>query len=212
MKLFILYSIWENIFTQKNEIEEILKRYDINVSFISIWCFSWFFWDINVSQFETIIPLLNWLVWKYFFYNWIDFHINEKYIFWKNIFNLEYDDKQIQENNQKVLLIQKEINSSLLITNSKKQEYKNNILTAIYDIGWFLIKTYFLMDEIIINKKELENILNNQNWLQEYKVQAKLLNTLSFNTLENIKNRFDSLDLELKYFAEILYKYFKNIW
>lgn len=212
MKLFILYSVWENIFIHKNEIENLLKKYELNLTFISIWCFSWFFWDIKKSKFEIILPILNWLVWKYFFYSWIDLDINEKYIYWKNILDFEYNEKQVQENNDKILLIQKELNSNLLITNSRKEEYAKFILNAIYDIGWFLIKTYFLIDEIIINKKELQNILNNPNWLQEYKAQAKLLDETSLNKFEVIKIRFDSLNLELQYFAEILYKYFKNIW
>jgi hypothetical protein len=73
-----------------------------------------------------------------------------------------------------------------------------------------LVKTFFLIEETIENKNDLDKIINDKNSLEEYKAQAKLMNEVAFNKFELIKARFDTINLELELYAEILNKYFKN--
>lgn len=210
MKIFILSYIWENIFINNLDIENFLSGFSLALKKVKIWCISGYFWDISDSEFVEVLPILNWLTWKYFFYNSLNTSVSQNYIFWKNILDFEYDDKEILNNSKQIENIKLELNSTKLITNSKKDEFSQIILTAIYNIWWFLIKTFFLMEEMILNKNDLQKIISDPNWLIEYKAQANLLDKITFDKLDLIKVRFDTLNLELNSFAEILYKYFKN--
>jgi hypothetical protein len=60
------------------------------------------------------------------------------------------------------------------------------------------------------NKNDLQKLINDKNTFEEYKAQAKLLNQVAFQKFELIKARFDTINLELEMYAEILNKYFKN--
>lgn len=210
MKIFILHSIQENIFVDKIDVENFLSSFSVDLREIKIWCISWYYWDILDTDFIFILPILNWLIWEYFFYNSLDIWISQKYIFWKNIFDFEYDEKLILENSKKIEYIKSELDSAKLITNSKKDEFIQIILDSIYSVRWFLIKTFFLMEEMVSNRNDLQKIISDPNWLAQYKSQATLLDKISFDKLDLIKVRFDTLNLELSSFAEILYKYFKN--
>lgn len=44
--------------------------------------------------------------------------------------------------------------------------------------------------------------------MAQYKMQALILDKTSLDKLDVIKARFDTLNLELKYYADILHKYF----
>lgn len=210
MKIFILNSIWENIFAKKSLLDDFINNFSLKLDFVSLWCISGYFWDVSDKDFINVLPILNWLTWKYFFYNSLNIQISQNYIFWKNILDFEYDDKEIFNNSKKIENIKLELDSDKLITNSKKEEFSQIILTSIYSIWWFLIKTFFLMEEMISNKNDLKKIISDPNWLNEYKAQADLLDKITFDKLDLIKARFDILNLELNSFAEILHKYFKN--
>ncbi|MDD5769693.1 MAG: hypothetical protein PHE25_01890 [Candidatus Gracilibacteria bacterium] len=210
MKLFILSSIGENIFINKSEIEELLNNFSLNLDFVNIGCICGYFGEIENDNFSLILPVLNGFTGKYFFYNSLKISILPKYILGKNILDFEYDEKKIIINSKQIENIKIELDSNKLITNSKKQEFLEIILLGVYNIGGFLIKTYFLMDEMISNKNDLQNIINNPNGFIEYKSQAILLDKIAFDKLDLIKVRFDLINLQLANFSQILYKYFNN--
>lgn len=187
-----------------------IKIFSLDIQFLSLWCISGYFWDISDKDFLWFLPILNGCVWKYFFYNALKTDISQIYIFWRNILDFEYDQKIILENSQKIETIKKELSSDNLITYSKKQEFASIILDATYNIWWFLIKTFFLMEEMISNKNDLQKIIHDEKWLIEFKAQAQLLDTIAFDKLDIIKVRFDSINFQLQNFSEILYKYFTN--
>jgi hypothetical protein len=106
--------------------------------------------------------------------------------------------------------MKKDLSGIQLMTHSKKEDYKNIISDSVYEIGGFLIKTFFLMDEMIDNKNDLQKIINDEKSLIEFRSQANLLDVIAFDKLDIIKVRFDSINLQLMSFSDILYKYFKN--
>lgn len=206
MKIFILSKIWENVFINQDNIKEILSYFLIDLNFVKVWAINWYFWDLSNEQFKKILPILNWLVWKYFFYKWDSF----KYSLWKNTLDFEFDEKLILKSSWDILEINNFLNSNNLLTNSKKEDFSKSILDSLYNIWWFLIKTYFMMDEIIENKNDLQKIIDDKEIFYEYKSQALLLDSVAFDKLDLIKTRFDMLNLQLNSFADILNKYFKN--
>ena len=208
MKIFILHSIWEKLFNEENEINDLLNKFWLDHDFTSFWCISWYFLNISDEQFLFILPILNGFSWKYFFYNSIKSLISSNYIFWKNILDFEFDKEKILENSNKIIEIKNVLDSNKLITNSKKDEFSTIITECIYNIWWFLIKTFFLMDEMISNKQDLQDIIENPNWIESYKSQAKLLDSITLDKLALIKVRFDIINLQLNSFSDILTKYF----
>lgn len=210
MKIFILHSIWENIFKKKEELESIFQTFNLWVAFVSIGCISGFFWEISQEDFSHILPILNGISWKYFFYSSLQSDVSEEYILWKNILNFEYDSKEILKNSQDIDQMKKDLESDLLITNSRKLQMSEVILAWVYNIWGFLIKTYFLMSEMIANKNDLQKIIDNPNWLTQYKEQALLLDSIAFDKLDTIKTRFDSVNIQLDGFSQVLFQYFKN--
>lgn len=210
MKIFILHCIWENIFKEKQELQLFIEKFWLSLPLVSLWCISWFFGEISQEGFSKILPILNGLSGKYFFYSSLQTDIHENYILWKNILDFEYDEKEIQKNSQAIEQMKKDLESGLLITNSKKWEMSDIILSWVYNIWGFLVKTYFMMSEMIANKNDLQQIIDNPNGLAQYKQQALLLDSIAFDKLDVIKVRFDSVNLQLSSFSEILFKYFKN--
>ncbi len=212
MKLFILHSIWKNIYIDESNMKKIIHDFSLCINWISVWCIHWYFWEIKSEDFLIILPVLNGNIGKYFFYNSLEIGIWEQYIFWKNIFNFEYDEKAILENAQNIENIKREWDSNNLITYSKRKEFAWIISDANYHVGWFLIKTFFLLEEMISNKNDLQKIIQDPNWLTEFQSQAILLDMIAFEKLSLIKTRFDMLDLQLKNYSEMLYTYFTSYW
>lgn len=208
MNIFFVKSIWDINFLENNEFEENIKKLWIKKDVIDIFGLKWIY--INEKNFEDIkdiLPLMNWMFWKYYF---IDSCIwDDNIILWKNIFDVEYDEKKLKDITENIENIKKDINSDKLITRTKKEEYFETIKESIYLIISFLIKTYFILTDTIENKEELEKIINSSS-IEEFKANAYLINEVWFQKIELLTTRFEIISKQLSYFSLIMNQYFKN--
>lgn len=210
MKLFILSTIWNHRFIEESIVSNFFDQ--INLWWVKdeLWVIWWYELQISNEDFRLFIPLFNWYFWKYFFYDMVNPIIDEKHIFGTNIYEYEYDQNQMNQIDNNINSIKKELESGKLITNSMKSDYKNIILDSLYILSWFLIKTRYLLSEMIQNKKQLSLIIQNKDNPIELRSQANLLDEVWFNKLEQFLNRYTYLNNQLELFAQILDKYLKT--
>jgi len=206
MNIFFIQWVWNIDFIDKKEFEENIKKLWIDKKIIDIFGLKWVY--INKKYIKDILPLINWMFWKYYFID--SSSLDDDIILWKNIFDIKYNGKEIKDIENKIEYIKKEINSDKLITRSKKEEYTNTIKENIYVISSFLIKTYFLLTSAIENKEELKKIINNRSSPEEFKANAYLINEIWFNKIELLSTRFEITSEQLKYFSSIMKECFKK--
>ena len=210
MKIFIIQDIFEIQIIKKELFDNFFLIFNLKFNLIDIGWICWYFWEIDKSTFEKILPIINGLFWKYLFYENLDFSNLEKNIYCTNIYNTNFDDDTFKENSLKIEQITNIIKSDKLKTNSLKKEIYDNIIKSIFDISCLLIKTYFLMYDAINNKNDLKLIISNKELKSDLTSQASLVDYLANDKLMLIKTRFDNNSLLLNSFWQILKKYYDN--
>jgi len=208
MQLFIINQIQTIYFIDETKIEKILQLKNK----ISIWdSIHWWLVEIEKKEFIKLLPVLNWYVNKYGFYDTINLWIRPELVKLQNIYEIEFDLKKIEEIPKFLEKVKNYINSWKLLTNSKKQEIQQNVENYIYLILQNIIKIYFLIFQTQQNQKDLKKIISSKNILEEYKAQANLLEKSSLVNIEKMLIQLDFLIKQLEIITEYFQKWIKEI-
>ena len=208
MQVFIINKIQNIDFIDETKIEKILQLKNK----ISIWdSIHWWLVEIKKKEFIKLLPVLNWYVNKYGFYDTINLWIRPELVKLQNIYEIEFDFKKIEEIPKFLEKVKTYINSWKLLTNSKKQEIQQNVENYIYLILQNIIKIYFLIFQTQQNQKDLKKIISSKNILEEYKAQANLLEKSSLVNIEKMLIQLDFLIKQLEIITEYFQKWIKEI-
>lgn len=210
MYLFVLLKVWEIEILDKTSTVGLFAQIKAKSQLTEIFGIQGILCEIEEDWFVTLAPLFNWLCGINFFYNSYKISFEEKYLNGKNIFDLNYDKKKIESITWDIQKVKKFMNSNKLLTNSKKEEFKDKLIMAVYNLCAFQIKTYFLIYESFQNKEQLNNIINSSNTLQEFKSQAELVKSLSHKNLELLLPRFEFVGSQILLYTNVIYKYLEN--
>jgi len=142
-----------------------------------------FIWKNN---FEKILPILNWFFWKYLFYKWLTKIPSDL----SNIFEIDFNPQKIKNLEITLKKIKKDINNNVLMTNSKKEEFRWKITESLFEVLKLIIQTFWIIEETKNNKDKLKKIWNNSN--TEYSSEAKLLLDISWTKISNLEERLKS--------------------
>ena len=204
MKILIINKIQNIDFVDESKFKKIL---DLKNE-IKIWeNIHWWTVELTKEKFIEILPILNWFVNKYWFYDTINLWIDKKLVKLQNIYEIEFDFEKIKEITSFIQEVKNYIESWKLLTKSKKEEILKKVEDYIYLVLQNIIKIYFLILDTQQNQKELEKILSSKNIFEEYKSQANLLKTTSNVNTEKMINQLSFLIKELN----IITKYFQKI-
>jgi len=208
MQVFIINKIQNIDFIDETKIEKILQLKNK----ISIWdSIYWWLVEIEKEEFIKLLPVLNWYINKYGFYDTINLWIRPELVKLQNIYEIEFDFKKIEEIPKFLEKVKTYINSWKLLTNSKKQEIQQNVENYIYLILQNIIKIYFLIFQTQQNQKDLKKIISSKNILEEYKAQANLLEKSSLVNIEKMLIQLDFLIKQLEIITEYFQKWIKEI-
>ena len=208
MQLFIINQIQTIYFIDETKIEKILQLKNK----ISIWdSIHWWLVEIEKKEFIKLLPVLNWYVNKYGFYDTINLWIRPELVKLQNIYEIEFNFKKIEEIPKFLDKVKTYINSWKLLTNSKKQEIQQNVENYIYLILQNIIKIYFLIFQTQQNQKDLKKIISSKNILEEYKAQANLLEKSALVNIEKMLIQLDFLIKQLEIITEYFQKWIKEI-
>ena len=148
------------------------------------------FWDVEINKFNSkliywiylnskkldkdLIILLNWEFGVYYFLDY-DALVNWISSFWTLILkpnDISNKIKNIYLDFEEIIL---ELNSSKLLTNTKKEKIKDKIDNVFFMLSGILFLLYKLKNKTESNLEEL----NSYDWLIEYEWQASLLSETS---------------------------------
>ena len=204
MKILIINKIQNIDFVDESKFKKIL---DLKNE-IKIWeNIHWWTVELTKEKFIELLPILNWFINKYWFYDTINLWIDKKLVKLQNIYEIEFDFEKIKEITSFIQEVKNYIESWKLLTKSKKEEILKKVEDYIYLVLQNIIKIYFLILDTQQNQKELEKILSSKNIFEEYKSQANLLKTTSNVNTEKMINQLSFLIKELN----IITKYFQKI-
>jgi len=207
MLIFIVNKINEIDFIDETKFQDI---FNLSNNFYIWKSIHW--WILNISKEEFIknIPLLNWFVNKYGFINEVILPIKEELIKLQNVYEIEFDNKKIENIPNIVWEIKNFIEANKLLTNSKKEKFSQKLDDAIYLILQNIVKLYFIIYDTVKNKEDLKNIMQSNNILEEYKAQANLLEYTSSTNIEKMVNQINFLISQLDTVAIFFYKFKKE--
>ncbi len=143
----------------------------------------------------------NGFFWKKFFYE-MDFTHKQIFTFWKSFYNDKnyFDDfEKISEDFSYIL---KELNSSKLLTNSKKQEFLEKINYSFFLLSGIYFNLFVLLQKTEKNIFELENL----NEKSEYEATATLIVETSKTKKVELEAEIQVFEEKLKLFYEITSK------
>lgn len=207
MIVYIINNIKDIDFIDESKFQNV---FDLSES-IYIWKHI-YWWVLNISKQEFVdkLPLLNGFVNKYWFINEVILPIDSNLIELQNIYEIVFEQEKIEQIPDKVREIKAFLESWKLLTNSKKQEFKQILYDSIYLILQNIIKLYFIVFEAVKNKQELKKMINSENILAEYKAQANLLETTSTINIEKMINQLDFLIKQINIVSEFYKKFLDN--
>ena len=207
MIVYIINNIKDIDFIDESKFQNV---FDLSES-IYIWKHI-YWWVLNISKQEFVdkLPLLNGFVNKYWFINEVILPIDSNLIELQNIYEIVFEQEKIEQIPDKVREIKAFLESWKLLTNSKKQEFKQILYDSIYLILQNIIKLYFIVFEAVKNKQELKKMINSENILAEYKAQANLLETTSTINIEKMINQLDFLIKHINIVSEFYKKFLDN--
>lgn len=207
MIVYIINNIKDIDFIDESKFQNV---FDLSES-IYIWKHI-YWWVLNISKQEFVdkLPLLNGFVNKYWFINEVILPIDSNLIELQNIYEIVFEQEKIEQIPDKVREIKAFLESWKLLTNSKKQEFKQILYDSIYLILQNIIKLYFIVFEAVKNKQELKKMINSENILAEYKAQANLLETTSTINIEKMINQLDFLIKQINIVSAFYKKFLDN--
>ena len=204
MKIFIINKIQNIDFIDESKFEKVL---DLKNE-LKIWeNIHWWIVELPKEKFIELLPILNWFINKYGFYDIVNLWIDKKLVKLQNIYEIEFNFEKIKEIASFIQEVKNYIESWKLLTKSKKEEIFKKVENYIYLILQNIVKIYFLILNTQQNQKELENIISSKNIFEEYKSQANLLKTTSNVNIEKMINQLNFLIKELN----VITRYFKKI-
>jgi len=206
MLIFIINKINEIDFIDETKFQNV---FDLSNDFYIWKSIHWWILNISKEDFIENLPILNWFVNKYGFINEVILPISSELIKLQNIYEIDFDNKKIENIPNIVWEIKNFIKADKLLTNSKKEEFNQKLDEAIYLILQNIIKLYFIIYDAIKNKEDLKNIMQSNNILEEYKAQANLLEYTSSINIEKIINQVNFLISQLDTVA-IFFEKFKK--
>jgi len=209
MLLFIINKIWKIDFIDESKFKDILYLQDDFYVWESI---HWWILNISKEEFVEKLPILNWFVSKYWFINEVLLPLDSKLIKLQNVYEIEFNEKEIQNIPNIIWNIKNFIEAKKLLTNTKKEEFSNSLDDAIYLILQNIIKLYFIIYDTVKNKEELKNIIHNNNILAEYKAQAHLLEYTSSINIKRMMTQLNFLITQLNIISEFCSKFKEKYW
>jgi len=120
----------------------------------------------------------------------------------QNIYDLKFDEKQIESLPLVIDKIKQFLNSEKLITKTKAEEFYNKLQESLFVIISYAVKIFFIVYDAIENKKQLQKIMDSENMLAEYQAQAKLLNVAGEDYIEKLLNRLNFLLKQIEFFSK----------
>jgi len=206
MLIFIINKINEIDFIDETKFQNI---FDLSNDFYIWKNIHWWILNISKKDFIENLPILNWFVDKYGFINEVILPISSEVIKLQNVYEIDFDNKKIENIPNIVWEIKNFIKAGKLLTNSKKEEFNQKLDEAIYLILQNIIKLYFIIYDAVKNKEDLKNIMQSNNILEEYKAQANLLEYTSSINIEKMINQVNFLISQLNTVA-IFFEKFKK--
>jgi len=206
MLIFIINKINEIDFIDETKFQNI---FNLSNDFYIWKNIHWWILNISKKDFIENLPILNWFVDKYGFINEVILPISSEVIKLQNVYEIDFDNKKIENIPNIVWEIKNFIKAGKLLTNSKKEEFNQKLDEAIYLILQNIIKLYFIIYDAVKNKEDLKNIMQSNNILEEYKAQANLLEYTSSINIEKMINQVNFLISQLNTVA-IFFEKFKK--
>lgn len=208
LKIFVPQKIFDDFsfnFLTKDEENELKKSFE-NIEIIDF-KINFFSWKILKNPYyeEDLIIFANWKFWEKYLYD-SDFTKKQIFSFWKYFYQKENYFEEIKNIESKIFEIKNILESKNLLTNSKKNIIREEIITIFFTLTSLYFSIFELLEKTKSNILELENI---DSKIEFEAVSSLIVETSKTKKIELEKNLLN-LENHIYNFYEVIKKYFLN--